>query len=158
MNLSIDTSLISYDWFILGLRLAFIGLVYVFIYQVARVTIRELVKAGTIAPAASVPIMGNASKFLEVVEPAESPLGFGERLHLSHYTRIGRNEDNSLVIADSFVSGQHAEIAFENGVWWLDDLGSTNGTFVNDDPVSHRTRIESGDIVQFGRVVTRMTA
>lgn len=157
MSFSIDTSSISYDWFILGLRLAFIGLIYVFIYQVARVTIRELVKVGTIAPAAGVATVGSATRFLEVVEPADSPLAFGERLHLTHYSTIGRNEDNSLVIADSFISGQHAEIIFENGVWWLDDLGSTNGTFVNDAVVSHRTRIASGDIVQFGRVVTRMT-
>lgn len=158
MNIPIDTSSISYDWFILGLRLVFIGLIYVFIYQVARVTIRELVHVGTVAPATGSPRIEHATNCLEVIDPAESPLEIGERLQLVHYTTIGRRGNNSLVIADTFVSGQHAELVFENGAWWLDDLGSTNGTFVNQQNVAHRTRIETGDIVQFGRVVTRMTS
>ncbi len=158
MNFSIDTTSISYDWFILGLRLAFIGLIYLFIYQVARVTIRELVKVGTVAPAAEGLHMERSTNALEVIDPAESQLQVGDRLQLSHYTTIGRRADNSIAIADTFVSGQHAEIVLENGSWWLTDLGSTNGTFVNQHDVMHRVRIESGDIVQFGRVITRMTS
>lgn len=156
MDLSFSSTSISYDWFILALRLGFIGLIYIFLYQVMRVTLAELVRVGTVAPAAGTPMLKQATMSLEVVEPAESDLEIGERLPLSHYTTVGRQSTNSLTIGDSFVSGQHAEIIFENGRWWLNDLGSTNGTFVNSLEISQRTPIDAGDIVQFGRVVVRL--
>jgi len=156
MDFSLSDTSISYDWFILALRLAFIGLIYVFLYQVMRVTLGELVRIGSGAPSSSVPAMHSATMELEVVDPAESPLHAGDHLPLSHYTTIGRRPDNALVIADSFVSAQHAEIVFEGGSWWVTDLGSTNGTFVNSLEITQRTAIERGDIVQFGRVVTRL--
>lgn len=156
MDFSFSDTSISYDWFILALRLVFIGLIYIFLYQVMRVTLGELVRIGSVAPSSSVPAMHNATMELEVVDPAESPLHAGDHLPLSHYTTIGRRPDNALVIADSFVSAQHAEIVFESGSWWVTDLGSTNGTFVNSLEITQRTAIERGDIVQFGRVVTRL--
>jgi pSer/pThr/pTyr-binding forkhead associated (FHA) protein len=79
----------------------------------------------------------------------------GEMIPLDHYTTIGRRSSNTLQISDSFVSSNHAELVFDQGAWWLIDLGSTNGSFVNDVPVRARTRIASGDIVQFGRVKLR---
>ncbi|CAN0506522.1 unnamed protein product, partial [Phaeothamnion confervicola] len=48
---NLSTSSLSYDWFVFALRIAFIGLILLFLYQVARVTLRELVRIGTYAPA-----------------------------------------------------------------------------------------------------------
>lgn len=159
MNLS--TSSLSYDWFIFALRIAFIGLILLFLYQVARVTIRELVRIGTYAPASSATFTASASVVppqLEIVDPANSGLAPGERFFLDPYTTIGRRNDNSIVLADSFVSGQHAEIVLDSGQWWLTDLDSTNGTRVNSQRVADHLQITSGDIVQFGNVVTRFVA
>ncbi len=66
--------------------------------------------------------------------------------------RIGRSRDNDLVLADRDApasSGHHAEAVFEAGRWWIHDLGSTNGTWVNGARVS-RTPVNSGDLLVIG--------
>ena len=156
MDVGINSSSVPFDWFILALRLAFIALIYFFLYQVARVSIRELVAIASIAQNPAAPAMPSPSSSLEVLDPAESSLHPGSRLPLEHYTTIGRRDDNSVVIDDSFVSGNHAEIVFDQGAWWLSDPGSTNGTFVNGNPVRTRVQIGNGDVVQFGRVTLRV--
>jgi hypothetical protein len=147
---------VSFDWFILALRIAFIGLIYYFLYRISRESIRELIAVGVSAPSTASPVLPTASSSLEIVDPAEARYSPGETLQLAHYTTIGRRPDNSLVINDSYISGTHAELVFDNGDWWVIDLGSTNGTFVNGSPIQARTRVGDGDIVQFGRVTTRM--
>jgi pSer/pThr/pTyr-binding forkhead associated (FHA) protein len=154
MDFSLDST-ISFDWFILLLRIVFIALIYFFLYQVARVSIRELVTVGTVAQSSQSANLPSPSSALEVIDPAESSLQPGDLLPLEHYTTIGRRDDNSMMLDDFFVSGAHAEIVFDQGTWWVMDLGSTNGTFVNRAPVRARTRINQGDIVQFGRIALR---
>lgn len=147
----------TFDWFILLLRIAFIALVYFFLYQVARVSVRELVVFGRAGAATSTaqPSLPDPRSSLELLEPAESSYYEGTSFPLDHYTTIGRTDDNSITIDDSFVSGSHAEIVFDQGAWWLQDMGSTNGTFVNNQPVRSRVRIANGDVLQFGRVRLR---
>lgn len=156
-DFQLPTSFDTFDLFILLLRVAFIALVYFFLYQVARVTIRELVTIGSIPAGAQVaaPTLPRAASALEILDPAESSLYQGVTLPLDHYTTIGRHDDNTIAIDDSFVSGSHAEIVFDQGRWWLHDLGSTNGTYVNNQAVRARIPISDGDIIQFGRVQVR---
>ena len=155
MDFQFDLESVSFDWFILGLRIAFIFLIYFFLYQVARVMIRELVVLGTVTGREAEAAIPAANSALEMIEPAESSYMAGEVIPLDHYTTIGRKSSNSLRIDDSYVSSNHAELVHDHGAWWLIDLGSTNGTFVNDVPVRARTRLVAGDIVQFGRVKLR---
>ena len=160
MNLSdfqLPESFETFDWFILVLRIAFIALVYFFLYQVARVSIRELVLISTTtgSPPAAQAAMPRPASALEMIEPAESSFYEGTTFPLDHYTTVGRHADNTIAIDDSFVSGSHAELAFDGGGWWLQDLGSTNGTRLNNQPVRSRVRISDGDIIQFGRVRLR---
>jgi len=144
----------TFDWFVLALRVAFIFLVYYFLYQVARVTLRELVTignvtSGDVSPRTSMP---DPSSSLELLDPAQSSYAAGTTFPLDHYTTIGRNADNAVEIDDDFVSGSHAEVFFEQGTWWIQDLNSTNGTYLNNQRVGNRVRLTDGDIVQFGRV------
>lgn len=64
---------------------------------------------------------------------------------------VGRLPDNSLQVDDGSISSHHAEIVLENGQFHLHDLGSTNGTFVNDEQVTDAI-LKHGDEVRFGRV------
>jgi hypothetical protein len=154
MDLSLNSS-ISFDWFILALRIAFIGLIYYFLYQVARVSIRELTAFGLATATSDAPTLPSPASALEVLDPVDSSLRAGDMLPLDHYTTVGRGTQNSMVIDDGFVSTAHAEIVFDQGAWWLVDLHSTNGTRVNDAQVRERSRLHDGDIVQFGRVTLR---
>jgi hypothetical protein len=149
------TDFFDFDWFILGLRLAFVLLLYLFLYQVVRVSSRELVELAR-RPVPSGPSL--TPPRLTVVEPAESGLPAGTVIALQPLTTVGRNADCVLVLEEPFVSGNHAALTLEHDRWWLRDQGSTNGTFVNGARITGATSIQSGDIVQFGRVKLRFSS
>jgi len=64
--------------------------------------------------------------------------------------RIGRREGFDLCLPCRNASGLHAEILEKDGVLWIYDLNSTNGTFVNGRRIHARTQIEQGDTLLFG--------
>src|SRR5215470_16864037 len=64
---------------------------------------------------------------------------------------IGRGPDNTIVIGDSSVSSHHAQLQRVSKNYQLKDLGSTNGTLVNDIPVTETT-LRSDDRIRFGAV------
>lgn len=66
-------------------------------------------------------------------------------------TSVGRTSENQLHIADISVSTRHAEIIFENANFYVRDLGSTNGTFVNSSKIQSAV-LNHGDEVRFGSV------
>ncbi len=63
---------------------------------------------------------------------------------------VGRQADCDLVIPDPLVSRRHAELAVRDGVLYLQDLGSANGTIVNGESVASEQVLEDGDVVEFG--------
>jgi diguanylate cyclase (GGDEF)-like protein len=67
---------------------------------------------------------------------------------------VGRRSDLDLHIDVDSVSRRHARLVRHGEDWWVEDLGSTNGTFVNDDPVGRR-KLDDGDIVRFGEAVVK---
>lgn len=68
----------------------------------------------------------------------------------AHPVTIGRLPDNSLVIDNPAVSGRHARVSKEGQHYVLEDLKSTNGTFVNDRPIARHMLVE-GDVVLVGK-------
>lgn len=157
IELQLPTGFDAFDWFILVLRVAFIALIYLFLYQVGRVSVRELVTIGKVSTSIpqAAPSQAMATGSLEMVDGAESRWQPGTQFSLDYYTTVGRNPENSIAINDGFVSGSHAEISFNQGAWWLMDLGSTNGTQVNGQPIQGKVQLHQGDIVSFGRVHLR---
>jgi pSer/pThr/pTyr-binding forkhead associated (FHA) protein len=66
-------------------------------------------------------------------------------------SNIGRaRNENQIVLEDVTVSRRHAWIKVEGEDFFIFDVGSANGTFVNDEPVRDPRRLESGDVVRFG--------
>ncbi len=70
---------------------------------------------------------------------------------------IGRDPACNCVINDTTVSAQHARLIFRQGQWWVEDLGSTNGTFLNQVPVSTPLVIASGDRLRCGQALFTIT-
>ncbi len=65
---------------------------------------------------------------------------------------IGRDPACDLPLPDETVSARHARISYHHGQWWLDDLGSTNGTRLNRLPLETSTVLTSGDEIECGRI------
>jgi hypothetical protein len=65
---------------------------------------------------------------------------------------IGRGVNCDVMLEDKTVSGRHARLAYHHGQWWLEDLASTNGTFLNGEPVSAAVVLTHGDQIRCGQV------
>lgn len=69
---------------------------------------------------------------------------------------IGRDPLTNCTLADETVSSRHARISYHHNQWWLEDLNSTNGTFLNDDRVYTPTVVISGDEIRCGQIVLKI--
>lgn len=66
---------------------------------------------------------------------------------------IGRDRAHDVSLDDKTVSTQHARLSYHHNQWWLEDLDSTNGTFLNHEPISSPIVIADGDQMRCGQVV-----
>jgi len=71
---------------------------------------------------------------------------------LQPFTTLGRSAVNTIVVPDAFASAEHALISWRGGQWWLEDLGSRNGTLLNDVSVTAPVVLGAGDVIGIGQV------
>lgn len=64
---------------------------------------------------------------------------------------IGRHPSNHFVLEHETVSSRHARLTFRHGQWWLEDLDSRNGTFLNDERVREAMVLTNEDRIRFGK-------
>jgi hypothetical protein len=69
---------------------------------------------------------------------------------------IGRNPEATLVLDDDYASGRHARIYEQDGRWFVEDLGSTNGTFVGRQRTSGPTVLSTGSSIRIGQTVLEL--
>lgn len=75
---------------------------------------------------------------------------------LSDPLNVGRSEACAIRLDDTYVSQMHARLYGKNGVWFVEDLGSTNGTYVNDRRVASPVEVHAGDVVRVGKTVLEL--
>ena len=138
-------------------RAVLLILLYSFLAAVAFTAWREL-RAGTRSPRRQNPQNVAPTTRLIVLDGGESDRPPGAAFELASVTTIGRDIDNDLVFVDTTLSGRHAVANQRDGAWWIEDLGSTNGTFVNDIavPVDRPAILRSGDVLQLGQIRLRL--
>jgi dipeptidyl aminopeptidase/acylaminoacyl peptidase len=69
---------------------------------------------------------------------------------------VGRAPENDVVVSDPATSGRHGRIEVRGGAFWISDLGSTNGTLVNGEPVIEK-QLGHGDLIAIGQNTIRFT-
>ncbi|MGH8982383.1 MAG: FHA domain-containing protein [Acidimicrobiia bacterium] len=142
------------------LKFCFLALLYLFLARVVRVVVLELRNPTPAAAAASAPAPSEPGRKerrasgvlrLRLLEPAGRK---GELWAIPDEVTVGRGGGCGIVLADdTYVSTLHARLFQQNGEAFVEDLGSTNGTFVNGRQVTTATRLKRGDQVQFGQTV-----
>jgi pSer/pThr/pTyr-binding forkhead associated (FHA) protein len=148
---------ISTDEALLGLKLAFLVLLYLFVWVVVRTATRGI----TTAPQESIILSPQEAAALRQ-EVADAPgrlvvvdspfLTVGTVLEVNGQARIGRGAENTIRLDDdSTVSSRHATIDRRRDGLWIEDSGSTNGTLVNGARVAAPRRLQPGDVVRVGR-------
>ena len=94
---------------------------------------------------------------LEVVSTmTEGRLKTGTVIPMKNITTLGRKEENSIILNDKFVSSNHARIYVKDNNIILEDLNSTNGTFVNEQKVAGKIRVGVNDSIRLGSTVFKI--
>ncbi|HYY80004.1 MAG TPA: FHA domain-containing protein [Actinomycetes bacterium] len=151
--------------FLLAVKVAFLIVLYLFVARAVRAVVLDVFgpraerrrPRAQRAPARPVPRSGagRPSRRLprEVVVTDE---GGRRTVPLKESLTVGRAATCDLVLRDTYVSNVHARIFNRDGGWWLEDLGSTNGTYVNRSRVAVPTEIGPGDEVRMGKVTLEL--
>jgi hypothetical protein len=149
------------DEVLLVLKIAFLVLLYLFIWRIVRTASRDLrlpqesfilaPSAGGVQSARPGPRTGR----LIVVKSPD--LGDGEQFELdSAQLTIGRGRQNDISIgSDEYASARHARFEPRQDGVWVQDLGSTNGTFLNGARLDRPRRLTQGDVVRVGETDLR---
>ena len=69
---------------------------------------------------------------------------------------LGRADDSTLVLTDDYASSRHARLVPSEGVWLVEDLGSTNGTYLGNAKVSRPTAVSVGSAIRIGKTVLEL--
>ena len=92
-----------------------------------------------------------ASQFQLIMRTGPTP-GAAYTLEGDQMT-VGRDSTNEIVINDAEISRRHARLTFQGGKYVLEDLGSTNGTFVNGQRLAGPRVLKTGEVVSFGEQI-----
>ncbi len=148
MTAALEGAVTNYAALVKPLQWLVVAVIFLFFLRVARAV---TVQARAPRDAATTPVRRRNRRFaLEFIEPDGR---FGERVELPEQLDIGRSPTSGLVLDDAYVSSRHASIDYDHDGLVLSDLGSTNGTFVNEKPIDGPTRLKRGDVVQIGGFV-----
>lgn len=69
---------------------------------------------------------------------------------------MGRADDSTLVLDDDYASTRHARLTFSGGEWYVEDMGSTNGTYLDRAKVTAPTRVQLGVPIRIGKTVIEL--
>ena len=135
------------------LKFLFLALLYVFFIWVVIMSLLQLRKPKK--PIRSSKKNKNeeaqtATTYLLTIEPQDTQ---GTEYPLEEEMFLGRDEECEITISDSFTSHRHARIFLEENTLYLEDLTSTNGTFVNGEKIEKPHLLEQRDRIQIGNTV-----
>lgn len=100
------------------------------------------------------PETSQSEAVLAVVQASEPELR-GRRYAFREQIKIGRGADNDIIIPENFVSHHHAVLYRRGNQYVIEDLGSVNHTYVNDQMLEERAYVKTGDKIRIGMVTLR---
>jgi hypothetical protein len=155
------TASIAVEEALLLLKIGFLVLLYLFIWRIVRAASRDLrlpQESMVLAPHQVRQLLGTkpvrTGRLVVLASPALQQ--GSERVLDSAAVSVGRGPHNDLALdADDFVSVRHARIEPRRDGVWVEDVGSTNGTYVNGARLEEPRRLQPGDVVRIGQTDLR---
>jgi len=151
---------------LLALKIAFLVLLYLFVVRVIRSAGREwrapsrasMILTPAAAAAAGLGRAAATRKSVRLVVQRSPSLEEGDEFAVDTApVTVGRGGQNDLVLAgDDFASARHARIEARGDGVWVQDLDSTNGTYVNGTRVAGAQRLDAGDVLRVGETDLRL--
>ena len=152
----------TYESALLVLKIAFLVLLYLFVWRVVRTAGRDMrlpQESFILRPGGALTggAIGQAIQSGRLVVTHSAVVEEGSEFSLdSSAVTIGRAEQNDVVIdGDEFASARHARVEPRRDGVWVQDLGSTNGTFVNGVQIDRPRKLVNGDVVRAGETELR---
>jgi pSer/pThr/pTyr-binding forkhead associated (FHA) protein len=136
---------------LLVLQLGFLAILYILLFGFGRSLLRDLRSAERVQMASQ----GGIGR-LAVLESPEDEPPVGRTIALGPINSIGRNVNSTIYIEDDFVSSSHAMLTFRGRSWYIEDQGSTNGSYVNGHRIDRAVALSFGDELTIGRVRMRL--
>lgn len=144
-------NLIGWNALLFASKWILIGLIYVALFMILAAVRREMGQRLAAVQSAAPASPGS----LRVIAAAPgSNLAMGALLKLRPETTFGTGKDNDIVLRDQYVSTHHARLQWDGVDWWVEDLGSRNGTYLNQNrcPANTPQVMRSGAILRMGEM------
>ena len=146
------------------LKYVFLIVLYIFVMRAVRAVYMELKPASTRQPAArrtpapapSRPPTRKSKKTPARAVVVEGNAHKGKGFTLGEELTVGRSDKCDLVLDDAYVSQMHARIFSRGEAFVLEDMGSTNGTYLNQRRITSPVELQRGDRVKIGKTVLEM--
>lgn len=134
------------------LKYGFLIILYIFLFFALRTVYVEVLPADRRQKVTAKPARPSKLKkaHLQVVQTEEK---IANRFSLEDVLTVGRGENCNLCLEDNYVSTSHAKFYPANGRFFVEDLGSTNGTYVNGRRISYPTELRQGDRIKIGKTI-----
>ncbi len=139
---------------VLALRIVVVIALYLFVLAVFRKLRAELVHASGIETDDR--MQEAPADWLELIDCEDAADLAGTLYPLAAITSIGREQGNTVTIADPRISSRHARMEWREGQWWVEDLDSANGTFVNGNAARAPTAASYNDTLRVGPAIFRL--
>ena len=137
---------------LLALQLAFVGVLYLDPLRLRTVAAARPAERGGARSRRAASGIGR----LSVLESPDDEPPAGTTIALGPINSIGRNVNNTIYVEDDFASANHAMLTFRGRSWFIEDQGSTNGTYVNGHRIDRPVALSFGDELMIGRVRMRL--
>jgi pSer/pThr/pTyr-binding forkhead associated (FHA) protein len=131
------------------LKLAFIGVLYLFLLWVARSALKDLARPAS-SPRLATDERASAQELAVLVAERGGGLRAGAAFELNGSVTIGRSPGAEIQIDDPFASGRHARIYERGGLFYVEDMGSTNGTYLNGERLASQELLRAEDRIRIG--------
>ncbi len=126
-------------------RYIFIIIIYLFILAIIRLIYLDIKSMYSVNE--------EVGSYLKLINRKDMiPYKIEEEYVLSEKITIGRGTQNDIVLKDPYVSKKHAKIVEDEGTYFLEDLDSANGTYLNNEKVLDVTILKNGDRIKLGQI------